>query len=109
MKRRTWITVAPVLAMLAVGCATQPNATSAPAPATKPAAAPSSPTTTTTTTTASQPTNAPTVAAPAVAAPAAAPTLGLFDGVPHGVTPDGFYFLGQPNAPVTMTDYSDFL
>jgi hypothetical protein len=33
----------------------------------------------------------------------------LFDGVPHGVTPDGFYFLGQPNAPVTMTDYSDFL
>jgi hypothetical protein len=33
----------------------------------------------------------------------------LFDGVPHGVTSDGFYFLGQPNAPVTMTDYSDFL
>jgi len=25
------------------------------------------------------------------------------------VTPEGFYFLGQPHAPVTMTDYSDFL
>lgn len=108
MRRRTWITIAPVLAMLAVGCAAQPAATLAPAPTTSPTVAPSTPTTTTTT--ANQPTDMPTIAAPAASAPTvAAPTLGLFEGVPHGVTPEGFYFLGQPNAPVTMTDYSDFL
>jgi protein-disulfide isomerase len=30
-------------------------------------------------------------------------------GLPQGVTPDGFPFLGQPDAPVTLIDYSDFL
>ncbi|MSP13201.1 MAG: hypothetical protein EXR62_09620 [Chloroflexi bacterium] len=33
----------------------------------------------------------------------------LFKGIPHGVTAEGFFYLGQPDAPVTMVDYSDFL
>ena len=33
----------------------------------------------------------------------------LFDGMPQGLTDEGFAFLGNPDAPVTVTDYSDFL
>jgi len=33
----------------------------------------------------------------------------LFDGISHGYTADGFPFLGDANAPVTLIDYSDFL
>jgi hypothetical protein len=33
----------------------------------------------------------------------------LYKGIPHGVTADGFYYLGEADAPATMTDYSDFL
>jgi hypothetical protein len=33
----------------------------------------------------------------------------LFDGIPQGQTPEGFPFLGSPDAPVTLVDYSDFL
>jgi len=32
-----------------------------------------------------------------------------YKNIPAGVTSDGFYFLGNANAPVTLTDYSDFL
>ena len=35
--------------------------------------------------------------------------VALFDGIPHGLTADGFPFLGAADAPVTLTDYSDFL
>lgn len=31
-----------------------------------------------------------------------------FEGIPQGLTHDGFPFLGQPDAPVTLIDYSDF-
>lgn len=41
-------------------------------------------------------------------APTAA-TLPPFDGIPQGRTPDGFPALGNPDAAVTMIDYSDFL
>lgn len=30
-------------------------------------------------------------------------------GLPHGVTPDGHYYLGRADAPVTMVEYGDFL
>ena len=36
---------------------------------------------------------------------AAAPTAGL----PHGVTPEGHYYLGRADAPVTLVEYADFL
>jgi hypothetical protein len=44
--------------------------------------------------------------APPIAAPAAEL---LYEGVPHGVTPEGFFALGNPEAPITLYDYSDFL
>ena len=37
-----------------------------------------------------------------------APTT-LYKGIPSGQTAGGFYVLGETNAPVTLTDYSDFL
>ena len=33
----------------------------------------------------------------------------LYDGMPQGVTEDGFPYLGDPDAGVTVIDYSDFL
>lgn len=43
--------------------------------------------------------------------PADSPAEGqqLYDGIPFGQTEAGFPFLGQPDAPVTLIDYSDFL
>jgi hypothetical protein len=35
--------------------------------------------------------------------------VALFNGIPQGYTDDGFPYLGDPAAPVTLTDYSDFL
>jgi hypothetical protein len=35
--------------------------------------------------------------------------VALFDGIPQGYTDDGFPYLGDPAAPVTLIDYSDFL
>jgi len=35
--------------------------------------------------------------------------LPLFNGIPQGRTTDGFPFLGNPDAAVTVIDYSDFL
>ena len=32
-----------------------------------------------------------------------------FDGISQGLTADGFPYLGDPDAPVTLIDYSDFL
>jgi len=32
-----------------------------------------------------------------------------YDGIPVGVTDDGFPYLGSADAPVTLIDYSDFL
>lgn len=55
-----------------------------------------------------------TVAPTAVFEPTPEPTptevpLALFDGMPQGLTDEGFAFLGNPDAPVIVTDYSDFL
>jgi uncharacterized membrane protein YfcA len=62
----------------------------------------------------STPTTAP--AAPAVAAPSpdAAPTALAASGatepaaVPSGKTAEGYNYLGSPDAPVTLQDFSDF-
>ena len=32
----------------------------------------------------------------------------IYNGLPVGFTPEGFPFRGDPNAPVTMVEYSDF-
>jgi hypothetical protein len=57
-----------------------------------------------------RPTQAPT--SPIVATSAAIkanPIEASYKNIPTGVTSDGFYFLGNANAPITFTDYSDFL
>ena len=56
---------------------------------------------------ATQPTAAPP--APTAAGPSEAQTGTPYNGVAQGLTPEGFPFLGAANAPVTLTDYSDFL
>ncbi len=62
---------------------------------------------------AAQPTQ-PSAAVPAAATIAAAPTptmagLALLAGIPQGTTPEGYHTLGDPQAPVTIINYSDFL
>ncbi len=41
--------------------------------------------------------------------PTATAAMALFNGIPHGITAEGFPYLGNPDAPITMIDYSDFL
>lgn len=54
--------------------------------------------------------SAPTAAAATELPPTEAPAAeALYMGLPHGVTPEGFFYLGQVDAPVTVYDYSDFL
>lgn len=56
------------------------------------------------------PATQPTAAAPAptAAAPSEAPAGTPYNGVAQGLTPEGFPFLGAANAPVTLTEHSDF-
>ncbi len=50
-------------------------------------------------------------AAPATGTPVASqtPLAMLFHGIPHGMTEDGFPYLGNADAGLTLIDYSDFL
>lgn len=41
--------------------------------------------------------------------PTEAPAVVLFKGIPHGTTEDGFPYLGEADAELTLVDYSDFL
>jgi hypothetical protein len=106
----------PILAVLLAACgAQQPSPTReptlAPAPAQITTLQPPAATAIPTPTVAQL--EAPALTQAATEAPllpsATAPALPLYNGIPHGVTPDGFFFLGVPDAPVTLTDYSDFL
>ena len=54
-----------------------------------------------------QPTAAPS--APTTTGPSAGPEGTLYKGVAQGLTAEGFPFLGAAEAPVTLTDHSDFL
>jgi hypothetical protein len=54
----------------------------------------------------------PTIAATqaALVTVAAQPTTGVAEAtIPQGVTAEGYHVLGRPDAPVTLTMYSDFL
>ncbi len=49
-------------------------------------------------------------AAPTATPGAAASTLSeVYPGVPRSRTPEGYHLLGNPEAPVTLVMYSDFL
>src|SRR5437868_2811719 len=57
-----------------------------------------------------EPTSAPLATAapaPTVAQPGA--TQAAEGAIAQGVTPEGYHFLGQADAPVTLVNYSDFL
>ena len=94
-------------AVLVAACsAPQPDASSAPtlAPDSPSPAATAAPTT------APSPPATASVAEPTVAL-AANPTseAQTVAAVPSGKTPEGYNYLGDPDAPVTLQDYSDFL
>ncbi len=60
-------------------------------------------------TTASAPASA-TTSADAPSTPAsAAVTVAGYAALPQSKTPEGYYVLGDPNAPATITFYSDFI
>lgn len=46
---------------------------------------------------------------PTDTSPPATEAVALFNGIQQGYTADGFPYLGDPAAPVTLIDYSDFL
>ena len=51
-------------------------------------------------------------AAPGATTATSSPTAGQGETpvpLPQGVTAEGYHYLGQPNAPVTIENYSDFL
>jgi protein-disulfide isomerase len=61
-------------------------------------------------------TSAPATARPAATTAASPPTAAAQPSaaaqaasIPEGVTAEGYHMLGNPNAPVTLTMYSDFL
>lgn len=82
-----------VLGLLLAACgrsaAVEPTGATAPPP---PTLAPATP---------------PTIAP--VATDRAATSGGLYTGIPQGRTPEGYAYLGAPDAPVTLVMYSDFL
>ena len=52
----------------------------------------------------------PTATGSAPAATAQPTRIGVtFKGIEQGLTADGFPYLGKADAPITLTDYSDFL
>lgn len=102
------------VALIACGAA-QPAPTAAPSATEPPTAAPSTALPATLPPTAGAATESAPMATAAIElpptqAPAPEPAAeALYMGLPHGVTPEGFFYLGRADAPVTVYDYSDFL
>lgn len=97
-------------------CAVQPPASQPPGTElAQPLVRTSTPLGSSPTATAGQAAVTPTAPEAAATAPTAAATEAppeaqqLYDGIPFSQNPEGFYELGQPEAPVTLIDYSDFL
>lgn len=84
-----------VAALVAASCGGGPGGAAPVLPATQGATAPAP-------TADSTPPPA-TAVTPAAAEP---PSLAT---IPHGKTPEGYNYLGSPDAPVTIQDFSDFL
>jgi hypothetical protein len=59
--------------------------------------------------TASPPTATAPAPAPATAVPPTAPAIGEANALPTSQTAEGYQTLGSPDAPLTLTMYSDFL
>ena len=104
MHRSIAITLLVSLSLLVTGCASATSDTAAPLPTA--AASSSTPTTVavsiSTPTTAVMSTSTPTVPPPTTVASAAP------ESVPMSVDADGYHVIGDPAAPVVMTDYSDY-
>ncbi len=54
-------------------------------------------------------TSPPRAATPVTPGAAAGATIEVYAGVPRSRTPEGYHLLGNPEAPVTLVMYSDFL
>ncbi len=54
-------------------------------------------------------TDRPTASTTEAAATSAPTSAGRYAALPQSKTPEGYYVLGRPDAPVVMTHYSDFL
>lgn len=93
--------VAPTMQPATPLAAPSPTATVRPPATDLPSAIPTAAPATT-----SQPTS--TASAPAATAPPTRIAL-TFKGIEQGLTADGFPYLGKADAPITLTDYSDFL
>lgn len=98
MHRSIAITLLVSLSLLVTGCASATSDT----PATPTTAATSTDVSTPTTAAMSISTSTPTAPAPTTIAPAAP------ESVPMSVDADGYHVIGDPAAPVVMTDYSDY-
>jgi hypothetical protein len=95
---RTIVQASPTSGQAATATSTSARVSTATAVVTAPASAIATQTET--------PAPAAATEAPAIAGQLAA---SQYQGLPQGVTPDGFPFLGKPDAPITLIDYSDFL
>ena len=98
MHRSIAITLLVSLSLLVTGCASATSDT----PTTPNTATMSTDVSTPTTAAISIRTSTPTAPAPTTIAPAAP------ESVPMSVDADGYHVIGDPAAPVVMTDYSDY-
>lgn len=116
MVRKQRVPIALVAAIVLAACGgastpTLPPPTNAPSAAPIPSVAPAA-------TQAPAPSPVPTAALvaastataqPVVATAAPARLATAYKGIEQGITADGFPYLGRADAPITLTDYSDFL
>ena len=116
-RRRITLLVAWLVVLMLAGCgSSNSEAVSQGATTVRPA---SEPAPTTTTPTVSSPTTTVAQTASSTSTPAAqtalaatttvVPAESIYSALPQNQTTEGYYVLGQPDAPVVLTHYSDFL